>query len=73
MASIIQVSRSIEEIVEESGIGYLDACLLYCERYGFEPEYVGEIIANNQTIMGKIQREAEDLHFIKKTPKLFSV
>lgn len=72
MESILQVSSKIESLVRENSISYIDACILYCERTGLEIEYVGEILEKNQLLKNKIQEEAEDLHFLKKTGSIFS-
>ena len=71
MESILQVSSTVESLVRENNISYIDACIFYCERTGLEIEYVGEILEKNQPLKNKIQKEAEDLHFLKKTGSIF--
>jgi len=46
--------------------------MLYCERTGLEIEYVGEILEKNQHIRLLIQKEAEDLHFLKRTGNILT-
>lgn len=67
LENILQISNKIESLVKENNLTYIDACMLYCERTGLEIEYVGEILERNQHIKLLIQKEAEDLHFLKRT------
>jgi len=68
--NIFFISSEIDKMVEDMDIDYIDACLLYCERNELEVEYVGDIIKNNQNILGKIQKEAEDLNYLQKESRL---
>jgi hypothetical protein len=71
MENILQVSTRIESLVQEHSMTYIDACVFYCEKTGLEIEYVGEILEKNQLLKNKIQEEAEQLNFIKKTGSIF--
>jgi len=68
--NIFFISSEIDKMVEDMDIDYIDACLLYCEQNDLEVEYVGDIIKNNQNILGKIQKEAEDLNYLQKESRL---
>ena len=68
--NIFFISSEIDKMVEDMDIDYIDACLLYCEQNDLEVEYVGDIIKNNQNILGKIQKEAEDLNYLQKKSRL---
>lgn len=68
--NIFFISSEIDKMVEDMDIDYIDACLLYCEQNELEVEYVGDIIKNNQNILGKIQKEAEDLNYLQKESRL---
>lgn len=68
--NIFFISSEIDKMVEDLDIDYIDACLLYCEQNDLEVEYVGDIIKNNQNILGKIQKEAEDLNYLQKESRL---
>ena len=68
--NIFFISSELDKMVEDMDIDYIDACLLYCERNELEVEYVGDIIKNNQNILGKIQKEAEDLNYLQKESRL---
>ena len=70
--NIFFISSEIDKMVEDMDIDYIDACLLYCERNELEVEYVGDIIKNNQNILGKIQKEAEDLNYLQKESRLLT-
>lgn len=68
--SFLDLGKKIEDLVYEHDIDYIDAVLLYCESANLEVEFVAELIAKNHYIRSKIQREAEDLHFLKKPARL---
>lgn len=67
---IIALSNEIEKLVKYHGISYMDACLAYCEKNEIEEEYIGEIIAQNQNIKSKIEKEAEQLNFLEKQTRI---
>lgn len=71
--TLLLVSKEIEGLSAEKSIDLIDACVLYCEERGVEIEYLGEIIERNQHLKAKIQREAEDRHYIKRSSRLFSL
>lgn len=71
--SIIQVSKKIIDIAKDRGIDYIDACVSYCEENDLEIEYLGEIIEKNQHLKAMIQKEAEDLHYLKRSSRLFGL
>ncbi len=58
----------IEEMVIEKNVTYMDACLEYCKDNNVEPESLGRLI--NKALKQKIQVEAENLNFFKKTSTL---
>lgn len=63
---IAEVSR----MVEEDGLSLLEATIEYCETRGIEVEMAAEIIAGQEVLKSKLQLEAEDLNFMKKTTRL---
>lgn len=65
------ISNKIEDIVWELDVSYMEACLIYCERNNVEDvEQFADMIKRNQNIRAKIEREAEDLHYIPKSSRL---
>ena len=58
-------SLAIEELVYMKDIPYIDAIVMYCEETGFEIEMAGKLISG--VLKAKIQLEAEDLHYLKKS------
>lgn len=64
------VGSEIEEMVEKRNLDYMDACITYCQENNIEIEYIGELIKKNQNIKSKIQREAEELNYIKKINRI---
>lgn len=66
----VAMAKSIDDLVYMHDIDYIDACLLYCEQNNVEIEFLGELIRNNPYIKAKVQHEAEDLNFLKKTVRL---
>ena len=61
-------NTEIEEIVERTQIGYLDAMLYHAEENGLESETVAGLI--NTKTKTKLREEAEELHFMPRTAKL---
>lgn len=75
MSFIIQqqlaaVAEEIEELVYMHDIDYIEACILYCNQRNLEYEYVGEIVQKHLVLRSKIQQEAENLHYLKRTDRL---
>lgn len=68
--NFLDLGKKIEDLVYEHDIDYIDAVLLYCETANLEVEFVADVISKNHYIKSKIQREAEDLNFLKKSPRL---
>lgn len=62
---ITTFSLSIESLVKEKDIPYMDAILLYCERTGLEVELAAKLISG--ALKAKIKVEAERLHFLPKS------
>lgn len=60
----------IETIVQEKKIEYIDAVIFWCESNGLEVEFAGELIRRNNVLKSKIQYEAENLNFMKKSARL---
>lgn len=60
----------IEKLVRENEIEYMDAVILWCERNNLEVEFAAELIRRNMALKAKIQIEAENLNFMKKSARL---
>ena len=58
-------SMAIEEMVYMKDIPYIDAICIYCEENGFEIEMAAKLVSG--VLKSKVQLEAEDLHYLKKT------
>lgn len=58
-------SMAIEELVYMKDIPYIDAICMYCEENGFEVEIAAKLVSG--VLKSKVQLEAEDLHYLKKT------
>lgn len=56
---------AIEELVYMKDIPYIDAICMYCEENGFEVEIAAKLVSG--VLKSKVQLEAEDLHYLKKT------
>ena len=61
-------STMIEEMVINKNVTYMDACLEYCKDNNVEPESLGRLV--NKALKQKIQVEAENLNFLKKSSTL---
>jgi hypothetical protein len=58
-------SLSIESLVKEKSIPYMDAIILYCEKTGLEIEIASKLISG--ALKAKIKIEAEELNFLPKS------
>jgi hypothetical protein len=65
-----EINYEIEKLVTNFNLSYIDAILCYCEKNGFDEEYIGSIIMKNQALMEKIALEAEGLNFLEKQDRL---
>jgi hypothetical protein len=62
---IYTFSLSIESLVKEKSIPYMDAIILYCEKTGLEIEIASKLISG--ALKAKIKIEAEELNFLPKS------
>lgn len=62
---INKFSMAIEEMVYMKDIPYIDAICMYCDENGFEVEVAAKLVSG--VLKSKVQLEAEDLHYLKKT------
>ena len=64
----IDLNLTIEGIVKEKELSYMDAVLHYAQVLELEPEAMAKML--NQSVKDKIEVEAQELHLLKKTAKL---
>jgi len=64
----IDLNLTIEEIVKDKELSYMDAVLYYAQTSEIEPEAMAKML--NQSIKDKIEVEAQELHLLKRTAKL---
>jgi len=64
----IDLNLTIEGIVKEKELSYMDAVLHYAQVLELEPEAMAKML--NQSIKDKIEVEAQSLNMLKKTAKL---
>ena len=62
---INRFSMAIEEMVYMKDIPYIDAICMYCEENGFEVEVAAKLVSG--VLKAKVQIEAEELHYLKKS------
>ena len=62
---INKFSMAIEEMVYMKDIPYIDAICLFCEKNNLEVETAGKLVSG--VLKAKIQLEAEDLNFLRKS------
>ena len=62
--------ESIIKFAQNNSVSYMDSFLHYCTQNEVEIEYVAGLVAKNQLIKSKLQEEAENLNFLKKTARL---
>ena len=64
----IDLNLTIEEIVKDKELSYMEAVLHYAQTSEIEPEAMAKML--NQSIKDKIEVEAQELHLLKSTAKL---
>jgi len=64
----IDLNLTIEQLVKEKELSYMDAVLHYAQTSEIEPEAMAKML--NQSIKDKIEVEAQELHLLKRTAKL---
>ena len=64
----IDLNLTIEEIVKDKELSYMDSVLHYAQKSEIEPEAMAKML--NQSIKDKIEVEAHELHLLKRTAKL---
>ena len=61
---------TIEKIVEENEMTYIEAVIYYCEINGIELETAASLIKSSAKMKAKIQNEAEENNLLPKTSRL---
>ena len=64
----IDINTTIEELVRDLQISYIEAIVKYTEDVDGEIEGVAKLL--NRSIKDKIEAEAQSLNMMKKQPKL---
>jgi hypothetical protein len=64
----IDLNLTIEQLVKDKKISYMEAVLHYAQTSEIEPEAMAKML--NQSIKDKIEVEAQELHLLKRTAKL---
>jgi len=60
----------IENHIKSSNISVIDAIIEWCSKRNVEIEYVASLVANNASLKARLQIEAEQLNFLKKTIRI---
>lgn len=63
-------SADVRCLIKEKNMEYIDAVVHWCEINGLEIEYAAGLIKKDPLLMSKIQLEAEDLNYLKKSARL---
>ena len=64
----IDLNLSIEQMVKETELSYMEAVLDYAKNSEIEPEAMAKML--NQSIKDKIEVEAQNLNMLKKSGQL---
>lgn len=62
--------QTIEDIVEQKRMEYLDAVLYYCQQTGLEIETAAELIKKNAKMKARVRVDAESAGYLPKSAKL---
>lgn len=65
-----QFMQEIDKLVEEKGMDYIEAVLMYCEENDIEIETAASLIKNSAKMKAKVQLEAENLNYLPRSGKL---
>ena len=65
---IAEFSTKIQELVNETRMGYMDSIVHYCEQTGMEINVASTLISS--AMKSKIREEAQDLNLLKRSSKL---
>lgn len=63
-------SVEVRKLIQEKNMECIDAVIHWCTLNNLEVEYAASLIKRDPLIMSRIQTEAEDLHFLKKSARL---
>ena len=61
-----EFSDEIEKTVLNKGINYLEAVMIYIEKYNVDPELIASIIKKNHSLKGKLQVDCQKLNLLEK-------
>jgi len=64
----IDLNLTIEKLVKDKKLSYMEAVLHYAQTSEIEPEAMAKML--NQSVKDKIEVEAQELHLMKRTAKL---
>ena len=64
----IDLNLTIEQLVKDKKLSYMEAVLHYAQTSEIEPEAMAKML--NQSVKDKIEVEAQELHLMKRTAKL---
>ncbi len=64
----IDLNLTIEKIVREKELSYMESVLHYAQKSEIEPEAMAKML--NQSVKDKIEVEAQNLNMLKKTGQL---
>lgn len=62
--------QTIEKIVEEKKMEYLDAVLYYCQQTGLEIETAAQLVKKNAKLKARVKVDAESAGYLPKSAKL---
>ena len=62
-----ELLTGVETLVTEKKISYIEAAILYCETNNIDVEQAAGIIGNDKKMTAKIEIEASDLNYLKKS------
>ena len=60
-----KIVHELNEIVEHTGIPYMDAIIDYSEKTGIELEVIADVVRRNEAIKSRVEIEAEQLNLLK--------
>ena len=61
-----ELKKTIEALVKEKGMDYMEACLHFCETNNIEIETVASVVKSSTKLKAKLKEEALSKNLLKK-------
>lgn len=70
MITPLEFGFMVEQLVQDKGIDYLEACMSFMEKHNLEVEDVISLVKKNQNIKSKLRSTCQELNLVEKEQTL---